>query len=69
MPKDKTGDAILRDVFADMPGLQSVPWAFEMDGPRVKKARSSSTQEALIAFMTNRLPGETAMPNVQRELS
>jgi hypothetical protein len=69
LPKDKTGDAILLDVFADMPGLQSVPWAFEMDGPRVKKARSSSTQEALIAFMTNRLPGETAMPNVQRELS
>lgn len=69
LPKDKTGDAILRDIFADMPGLRSVPWAFEMDGPRVQKARSSSTREALIACMTNRLPGETAMPNVQRELS
>lgn len=69
LPKDKTGDAILRDIFADMPRLQMVPWTFEMDGPRVKKARSSSTREALVSLMTNRLPGETAMPAVQRELS
>jgi hypothetical protein len=68
LPKDKTGDAILQDICVDMPGLQVVPWAFEMDGPRVKKARSSSTRAALVAYMANRLPGETALSAIKREL-
>jgi len=68
LPKDKTGDAILQDILADMPSIRVVPWAFELDGAKVKKLRKGSSHEALVTYMTNRLPGETAMSQVQREL-
>ena len=41
-----------------MPGAIIVPWDFEMDGPSERVHRGSS-HEALLALMTNRLPGET----------
>jgi hypothetical protein len=68
LPKDKTGDAILQDILADMPNIHVVPWAFELDGAKVRKARTGTSHAALLALMANRLPGETAMPHVQREL-
>jgi hypothetical protein len=68
LPKDKTGDAILRDILADMPSIRVVPWNIELDGPKVRKARTGTSHAALITLMTNRLPGETAMSHVQREL-
>jgi hypothetical protein len=68
LPKDRTGDAILQDILADMPNIRVVPWAFELDGAKVRKARTGTSHEALITLMVNRLPGETAMPHVQREL-
>ena len=68
LPKDKTGDAILKDIRADMPELKEVPWAFELDGSKVRKARTGTSHAAVITFMANRLPGETAMPHIQREL-
>lgn len=68
LPKDKTGDAILRDILADMPNIGVVSWAFELDGPKVRKARTGTSHEALLTLMSNRLPGETAMPHIQREL-
>jgi hypothetical protein len=68
LPKDKTGDAILKDIRADMPDLKEVPWDFELDGAKVKKARKGTSHEALITYMSNRLPGETALSSVKREL-
>jgi hypothetical protein len=68
LPKDKTGDAILQDILVDMPNTRVVPWTFELDGPKVRKARTGTSHAALITLMTNRLPGETAMSYVQREL-
>jgi hypothetical protein len=68
LPKDKTGDAVLQDILADMPRINVVPWAFDIDGPKVRKARAGTSHEALITLMTNRLPGQTAMSHVQREL-
>jgi hypothetical protein len=68
LPKDKTGDAILHDILTDMPVIRVTPWAFELDGPKVRKPRAGTSHEALITFMTHRLPGETAMSHVQREL-
>lgn len=68
LPKDWTGDAILQDIRADMPNIREVPWDFELDGPKVRKARAGTSHAALITLMTNRLPGETAMPHIQREL-
>jgi len=69
LPKDKTGDAILQDILADMPKIRVVPWAFELDGTKVRKARTGTSHAALLTLMANRLPGETAMPHIQRELS
>jgi hypothetical protein len=68
LPKDRTGDAVLQDILADMPNIRVVPWDFDLDGPKVRKARTGTSHEALIALMANRLPGETAMPHIQREL-
>jgi hypothetical protein len=69
LPNDKTGDAILQDIIADMPGLIVTPWAFELDGPRVRRARSSSSREALLKLMDNRPTGETALSYIRAELS
>lgn len=68
LPKGWNGDAILQDIRADMPNIHEVSWDFEMDGPKVRKARTNTSHDALIKLMDNRLPGETAMSHVQREL-
>lgn len=68
LPKDKTGDAILQDIAADMPYLNVVPWDFAMDGPKVRKARIGTSHAALVTLMDHRLPGEAPMSFIQREL-
>jgi hypothetical protein len=68
LPKDQTGDIITQDILTDMPGIVEVPWAFELDGPVVPTVRRGSSHEALIAYMTTRLPGETAMAIIKSEL-
>jgi hypothetical protein len=68
LPKDQTGDAILQDIRLDMPGIHEVPWDFELDGPVVPKVRRGSSHDALITYMTTRLPGETEMSAVKVEL-
>lgn len=69
LPKDRDGDAILRDVLEDMPGLKVAEWDFEMDGPKVRRPRKGSFHEALIAFMEARLPGRTPISMLTRELN
>jgi hypothetical protein len=68
LPKDKTGDAILRDIEADMPELNVTPWEFTLDGPKVRRARKGTAHESLIALMTRRMPGEISISHVRREL-
>jgi hypothetical protein len=68
LPNDKIGDAVLQDILADMPGLNVVDWQFQLDGPKVRRPRTGTSHEALITFMSNRLPGETSMSHIQREL-
>lgn len=69
LPKDKTGDAILQDINADMPDLNVVDWRFELDGPKVRKDRKGTVHEALISLMDNRLTGETPLSFIRRELA
>jgi hypothetical protein len=52
----------------DMPSIQEVPWAFELDGPTVPKVRRGSSHEALITFMTTQPRGEMAMSIIKGEL-
>jgi hypothetical protein len=68
LPTEETGDATLRDILVDMPCIQQMPWAFELDGPIVPKVRKGSSHQALITYMTTRLPGETAMSAVRDAL-
>lgn len=68
LPDDAVGEGILHDIKADMPRIKVVPWTFEMDGPKVKRPRDGSSHASLITFMQQRLPGETAMSAIQREL-
>ncbi len=51
-----------------MPGLKVVPWAFAMDGSKVKRVRVSPSREGLVTFMANRLPGETTLSHLKAEL-
>lgn len=50
-----------------MPGIQEVPWAFELDGPSVTKVRRGSSHDALITYMTTRPAGETMMLVIKDE--
>lgn len=68
LPTDKTGDAILENLKVEMPGLKVAEWAFQLDGEGAAQVRRGSSHEALIAYMEGRLPGETAMTALQKEL-
>ncbi|MES2031959.1 MAG: hypothetical protein V4477_22495 [Pseudomonadota bacterium] len=69
LPPDNTGDAILKSITDDMPGLKVVDWPFEMDGPKVRRPRKGSSHAALLSMMESRLPGRMALSHVARELS
>jgi hypothetical protein len=68
LPTDKTGDAILQDIRSDMPGLNMVTWDFKLDGLKTRQPRKGTSHEALLTFMANRLPSETAMSTVKSAL-
>jgi hypothetical protein len=68
LPSGQTGDAILRNIAAEMPEINIAHWAFQMDGEKVRRPRSGTSHAALITFMRNRDPGSTSMSAIQREL-
>jgi hypothetical protein len=65
LPRDSLGDAILDDIRADMPGLQVVPWDFEMDGPTVRKPRAGTSHAKLIDYMANHPCGPVSLSSIQ----
>jgi hypothetical protein len=67
LPHGAEGDAILGHLQDEMPGALVVPWEFEMDGPS-ERVRRGSSHVALLALMSNRLPGETPMSFIKSEL-
>jgi hypothetical protein len=63
------GDAILKGIMAEMPGIVVQPWEFNIDGPRAT-IRKGSSHDALVTFMENAPPyGEWPMTWIERELS
>ena len=69
LPADRSGDAILADIKADMPDIAVVTWSFELDGPKVKRPREGSSHPALITLMRNAEQGESIpLSTIQREL-
>jgi hypothetical protein len=66
LPQDSLGDAILDDIRADMPGLQVVPWDFELDGPTVRKPRAGTSHAKLIDYMANQPCGPVSLSSIQR---
>ncbi|HAQ78945.1 hypothetical protein JQ559_31245 [Bradyrhizobium viridifuturi] len=70
LPADNMGDAILTDILADMPGIDVVPWSFEMDGPKVQRPREGSSHQTLLTLMRNADPGDSIpLSTIQRELA
>ena len=67
LPSGADGDAMLDHLREEMPGALFVPWEFELDGPQ-ERVRRGSSHGALLAFMDNRLPGETPMSLIKSEL-
>jgi len=67
LPKGERGDRILEAIQQEMPGIATLVWDFELDGEKVQ-VRKGSSHEALLVFMKNRLPGETAMSLIKKEL-
>jgi hypothetical protein len=68
LPQDRTGEAILDAIRADMPRINVQPWDFDLDEPRVRKPRAGSSHAKLIAYMTEQLPGTVSLSVIQREL-
>ena len=67
LPTGNRGDRILDAIKLEMPGIKLQKWSFSPDGEKARVRRNSS-HVALIAFMTNRKPGNTAMTTIQKEL-
>jgi len=68
LPEDVTGDAILDDIKADMPGLDVRRWDFALDPPKTKKPRVGSSHEKLIAYMTEQPAGSVSLSDIQHDL-
>ena len=62
------GDVILDRILEEMPGVVVKQWLFELDGAE-EHIRRGSSHEALLALMRSRLPGETPMSFIRKELS
>lgn len=69
LPKDWRGDAILRDIHTNMPGMNELAWDFEPDGPKVYAPRSNSVAQAVIELMRTREPGQTPLSYIRTQLS
>lgn len=67
LPTGSRGDRILDAIKLEMPGIKVQRWSFSPDGEKVRVRRNSS-HVALITFMTNRMPGNTTMTTIQKEL-
>jgi hypothetical protein len=69
LPRGPKGDAILKDICDEMPGLNVVDWPFILDGDKVYRPKRGSSHEAVLAYMDQRLPGETPLSRLGRALS
>jgi hypothetical protein len=68
LPQDTTGDAVLEDIRADMPGLNVIPWDFDLDPPKARKPRLGSSHAKLISHMESRPLGTISLSDIQHEL-
>jgi hypothetical protein len=68
LPKNSTGDEILDDIKADMPGLDIRDWDFALDPPKVKKPRIGSTHERLITYMDKQPVGAVSLSDIEHDL-
>jgi hypothetical protein len=69
LPRGPKGDAILTDILSEMPRLNVVDWPFILDGDKVYRPKRGSNHEAVLAYMDQRLPGETPLSRLGRALS
>lgn len=67
LPEGFQGEAILRNIHQEMPGIRLEPWNFKLDGPKAD-VRRASYHQPLVSFMKTRLPGETSIKEIVVEL-
>ncbi|KQU64841.1 hypothetical protein ASC75_12560 [Aminobacter sp. DSM 101952] len=67
LPGNRQGASILQDITAEMPGIEVVQWAFELDGDAVQ-VRLADGYDALISYMAHRPSGEASMKSIRSEL-
>jgi hypothetical protein len=68
LPWDKTGDAVLAGIKAEMPGIKVAEWDFNFGTKAASRGPKANTPEALIRFMGNRLPGEASATELKKAL-
>lgn len=68
LPEDNTGDAILDDIKADMPGLDVRQWDFRLDPVRDKKPRIGSSHARVIDYMEKQPAGAVSLSDIQHDL-
>ncbi|MBR0969605.1 DEAD/DEAH box helicase family protein [Bradyrhizobium japonicum] len=68
LPHDGTGDAILDDIKADMPGIIVSPWDFSLDPAKEKRPRAGSSHVRLIEYMRKATAGIVSLSVIQHAL-
>ena len=68
LPKGVVGEALLKGLMEEMPGLKICDWDFDADGGEKRPLKRTKYADALRSFMKTRLPGETAATTIREEL-
>ena len=68
LPQDTTGEAILDAIRADMPGLNVVPWEFDLDAPKARGPRVGSSHAKLLGYMETQPSGAVSLSDIQHDL-
>lgn len=72
LPRDKTGKTVLSSIKDEMPEMEIVKWAFQIDGSGIenqRKPRPSKHIEAVLEYMACALPGIYSASHIQKALN
>ena len=69
LPDDSTGLAVLANIVEEMPDIQVMDWAFELNSPKAKFVRKNSSHEALVAHMVSVTAGDHDLRSIAAHLN
>ena len=67
LPRNKLGNDVLARIESEMPGIQVMPWDFDLDG-EAREVRKAHYVDPVINFMKNQPPGEIELTAICKRL-